>query len=115
MTGAPVSFFNTEMMRRYILDADAAWRPTETRMKAPSRPTKRVSPAVTFRQQIEAALDSGAEHESLTLRLTCLDVSYLKRDQSLAVADISFAGGVMRFLGVKVEQDGVAASELICS
>jgi hypothetical protein len=81
---------------------------------APSRPTKWVSPAVTFRQQIEAALDSGAEHESLTLRLTCLDASYLKRDQNLAIADISFAGGVMRFLGVRVEQN-VAASELICS
>ena len=75
---------------------------------------KRPTPGVTFRQQIEAAVQSGADQESLTLRLTCLDASYLKRDRTLAVSDISFTGGVMRFLGVKVEQ-GVEASELVSS
>ena len=48
----------------------------------------------------------------MLLRLTFGDVSQLKRDTSLAVEDISFAGGVMRFLGVRIEQGGVVESVL---
>jgi hypothetical protein len=70
------------------------------------------SPGHVFRKQIEAALASGAAVEDMTLRLTLGDVHKLKRDTSLALSDISFAGGVMRFLGVKIEQGGVAASAL---
>jgi hypothetical protein len=48
----------------------------------------------------------------MTLRLTLSDVTALKRDRDLPVADISFTGGVMRYLGVKVEQGGVPESVL---
>ena len=83
-------------------------------MKATSTATaKRPTPAVIFRKEIEGALQAGAKPKSLTLRLTGLDASHLKRDRTLAVSDISFTGGEMRFLGVKVEQDGVEVSELV--
>jgi len=48
----------------------------------------------------------------MLLRLTFGDVNQLKRDTSLAVDDISFAGRIMRFLGVRIEQGGVAESVL---
>lgn len=83
-------------------------------MKA-SRPTpqsRRGSPAVFFRGQIESAEAEGVDREDMTLRLTLGDASNLKRDASLAQADISFADGLMRFLGVKVEQGGVSTSVL---
>ena len=73
---------------------------------------KDASPGGLFRKQIEAALAEGATVEDLTLRLTHGDVVKLKRDPSIPLADISFAGGVMRFMGVKVEQGGVPASAL---
>jgi hypothetical protein len=82
-------------------------------MKPLSRPLARVSPAIRFRADIEQALSDGLDLGDLTLRLTLNDVSLLKRDRSLAVADISFAGGAMRFLGVKIEEGGVAQSELV--
>ena len=50
--------------------------------------------------------------EEMTLKLTKGDADLLKRDPGLQVSDISFAGGVMRFLGVRVEQGGVTESEL---
>jgi len=85
-------------------------------MKTPSRPPspapRRGSPAAFLRSQIEKAMAEGATPDDMTLRLTLGDVSHLKRDTSLAVTDISFAGGVMRFLGVKIEQGGVPASVL---
>ena len=70
------------------------------------------SAASYFRGKIEAAEAEGVSREDMTLHLTLNDVDQLKRDRSLPVADISFAGGVMRFLGVKVVQGGVAASAL---
>ncbi|HWE47643.1 MAG TPA: hypothetical protein VG407_16605 [Caulobacteraceae bacterium] len=51
----------------------------------------------------------------MTLRLTHGDASLLKRDGNVALADISFIDGVMRYLGVKVEAGGVKASELVFS
>jgi hypothetical protein len=48
----------------------------------------------------------------MTLQLTFSDAQQLKRDSSLALADISFTDGVMRFVGVKVEQGGVTVSTL---
>jgi hypothetical protein len=51
----------------------------------------------------------------MTLKLTLGDVSKLQRDRNLPVDDISFAGGVMRYLGVAVDQGGVAESSLHCS
>jgi hypothetical protein len=84
-------------------------------MKTPSRPAARISPAVRFRAEIEKALGEGLARESLTLRLTHGDVSQLKRDRDLPIADISFAGGAMRFLGVMIEEGGVTRSELVRS
>ncbi|HSV03571.1 MAG TPA: hypothetical protein VLI41_10240 [Phenylobacterium sp.] len=81
---------------------------------APSGPPlPRRSAATALRPQIEAALTDGASPDGLVLRLTLSDVVQLKRDASLALADLSFKDGVMRFLGVEVEQGGVAASELV--
>ena len=71
------------------------------------------SPAAVFRKQIEAALAEGVAADDMTLKLTYGDATHLRRDASLAVADISFTGGVMRYLGVKIEQGGVAASSLV--
>jgi hypothetical protein len=70
------------------------------------------SAAAQFRAQIEAAEAEGIARDEMTLRLTLGDVHKLKRDPGIALSDISFAGGVMRFLGVKIEQGGVPASAL---
>jgi len=84
-------------------------------MKPPSRPLARTSPAVRFRAEIEEALGEGLAREDLTLKLTHGDVSLLKRDRNVPIADISFAGGAMRFLGVVIEEGGVTRSELVRS
>jgi hypothetical protein len=78
-------------------------------------PNRRASPAVRFRTQIEKAEAEGLERARMRLRLTHADSSHLKRDPEIAVSDISFAHGVMRFLGVEVEVGGVAESELVAS
>lgn len=80
-------------------------------MKNPN-PIRRVSTADQFRGQIEKAAADGVPKKALTLQLTLLDVSQLKRDRSVAVTDISFVDGEMTFLGVKVVQGGVAVSAL---
>jgi len=74
--------------------------------------SRRESPATHFRNEIERAGAEGVAPDDMTLRLTLSDVSHIKRDSSLAVSDISFTGGVMRFLGVKIEQGGVTESVL---
>jgi hypothetical protein len=71
-----------------------------------------VTPATAFRKQIDAAKAGGASPEDMRLRLTLGDVSKLKRDPAVALADISFKDGVMRFLGVRVDQGGVTTSAL---
>jgi hypothetical protein len=76
----------------------------------PSMPPQ--APADLFRDQIEAAVAEGVAPEDMTLKLTLGDTHKLKRDPKVALADISFAGGVMRYLGVKVEQGGVPESTL---
>jgi hypothetical protein len=81
-------------------------------MTKPSPTTRRASAAVHLRQEIEKAEAEGVSRDSMTLRLTYGDVYQLKRDPDLPLADISFADGVMRYLGVKVEQGGVAESSL---
>jgi hypothetical protein len=79
-------------------------------MSKPPPSKRRASAAVHLRGEIERAEAEGVSRDSMTLRLTYGDVYQLKRDPDLALADISFADGVMRFLGVKVEQGGVAES-----
>jgi hypothetical protein len=73
---------------------------------------RREAAATLFRKQIEAAEAEGVHRNDMTLRLTLTDVTALQRDRTLSVADISFAGGVMRYLGVKIERGGVAQSVL---
>jgi hypothetical protein len=82
-------------------------------MKPKPPPARRIPPAIRFREQIETAASGGLDRGDMTLRLTLGDVTLLKRDRTLEIADISFAGGVMRFLGVTVEQGGVAESLLV--
>jgi hypothetical protein len=65
-----------------------------------------------FRADIEKALADGAKLNKMVLRLTLSDASEIKRDRTLKTEDISFKDGVMRFLGVKVEQGGVTTSRL---
>jgi len=81
-------------------------------MKASPTPLRRVATAVHFRSEIEKALAEGVAPEDMVLRLTFGDATHLKRDRTLPVADLSFADGEMRFLGVKVEQGGIAESVL---
>ena len=75
-------------------------------------PTNRASPSARFRTQIEAALADGVAAEDMTLRLTLRDTSLLTRDPNTPTADISYAGGEMRFLGVRIETGGVPTSVL---
>jgi hypothetical protein len=48
----------------------------------------------------------------MVLLLTHRDLAELKRDRDVPVADISFAGGVMRYLGVLVKVGGISESAL---
>lgn len=70
--------------------------------------------AETFRAAIDKALEAGVDRKHMLLRLTHGDAAELKRDRTLAVEDISFKDGVMRFLGVKVEYGGITTSRLDC-
>lgn len=81
-------------------------------MKPPSLPPRRPAPAVYFRGEIEKAEAAGLAREDMVLCLTHADASKLKRDPSLAISDISFSEGTMRFLGVKVLAGGVTVSAL---
>ena len=76
------------------------------------RSPKRAPAALHLRAEIEKAEAAGAPREDMSLHLTLNDVNELKRDRNLAVTDISFTGGVMRYLGVKVVQGGVSVSVL---
>jgi hypothetical protein len=81
-------------------------------LRRPAPAPTRIAAAQRLRNEIEKAEADGVRREDMLLRLTFGDVSQLKRDTSLAVEDISFAGGVMRFLGVRIEQGGVVESVL---
>ena len=72
----------------------------------------RPSAANRLRGEIEKAKADGVRREEMILRLTLSDVSRLMRDATLALEDIRFAGGVMRYLGVRVERGGVGESVL---
>jgi len=72
----------------------------------------RAPPSSRFRGPIETALAEGQMADSMLLRLTRRDASLLTRDPSIPLADISYVGGVMRFLGVRVEAGGVESSSL---
>jgi hypothetical protein len=78
----------------------------------PRRPAVPRKPAVEFRDAIEKAEQDGVARDDMLLKLTLSDASELKRDRTVATADISFVGGTMRYLGVKVSQGGVTQSTL---
>jgi hypothetical protein len=84
-------------------------------MKPPVKRSGRNSPVERFRAEIEQAVADGAAREDMTLRLTLGDASKLKRDPTVAVSEISFAEGRMRFLGVDIQEVSVAESELVRS
>ena len=84
--------------------------PAQSARTAP--PRKRGKVAAHFRDAIGKALEEGSAQDDMILRLTLSDFSELKRDHSVAVEDISFKDGEMRYLGVKVTGGGVDASRL---
>jgi uncharacterized protein GlcG (DUF336 family) len=80
--------------------------------KARARPSVQKSRPEEFRQAIEKAEAEGAARDDMVLRLTLRDAADLKRDRSVPVEDISFVGGVMRYIGVQVTPGGVGVSGL---
>lgn len=81
-------------------------------MSSPRTSPLRANAADHFRAEIGKAEALGLSRENMTLHLTLSDVNKLRRDRSLPVADISFADGAMRYLGVKIEEGGVQVSVL---
>lgn len=81
-------------------------------MKQNANPPPRTSKAgvEALRSAIVKAVDEGAQTDALVLRLSRRDESNLRRDPSVGEDEISFADGVMRFLGVRVENapDGLS-------
>ena len=71
------------------------------------------NPGRTFKSEIDDAKLAGIDPSTLLLRLSLSDVSRLKRDRSLAVGDISYLNGQMRFLGVLVAEGEGAVSALV--
>jgi hypothetical protein len=70
--------------------------------RAPAANAPRPTVAARFRAEIEQAAAEGVAADDLSLHMTPGESEQLKRDRNVAVADISFTGGVMRYLGVKV-------------
>jgi hypothetical protein len=81
-------------------------------VKPPKPPGPPPTVAARFRAEIDRAASEGVDIADLALHLTLGDVEQLKRDRALAVADISFFGGTMTYLGVKVVKGDVPASIL---
>ena len=73
---------------------------------------KSQSPATQFRGEIEAAIAAGAPAGKMTLRLTLNDGRRLRRDDNVPLDQISYVGGAMHYLGVRVVEGGVDASVL---
>jgi len=79
----------------------------------PPKPARRRgSAAEEARLAIEQADAEGVAREAMTLRMTLRDVSELKRDPKVPMADISYGPDGMRYLGVAVDQGGVTQSTL---
>lgn len=79
----------------------------------PQKPARRRgSSAEEARLLIEAAEADGVKRSAMTLRMTLRDVSELKRDPKVAMADISYGPDGMKYLGVAVDQGGVTQSTL---
>jgi hypothetical protein len=81
-------------------------------LKRPPISATRATVAVRFKTEIEQAASRGVALEDLTLHLTLRDIDQLKRDRTLPIADISFAGGTMKYLGVKILKGETSLSAL---
>jgi len=73
---------------------------------------RRGSSAEEARLLIEAADADGVKRSAMTLRMTLRDVSELKRDPKVPMADIAYGPDGMTYLGVAVDQGGVTQSTL---
>jgi hypothetical protein len=73
---------------------------------------RRGTAAEEARMAIEQADQDGVDRKVMTLRMTLRDVSELKRDPKVPMADISYGEAGMTYLGVLVEQGGVTQSTL---
>lgn len=69
-------------------------------------------PAVLFRRRIEEALNEGVLVGDMALHLTHGDARRLRRDADVPLEAISYSGGAMHFLGVRVVEGGIDASVL---
>ena len=76
----------------------------------PSR--RRGSAAEEMKLLIDQADAEGVARKMMVLRMTLRDASELKRDPKVAMEDISYKDGEMRYLGVPVAQGGVISSTL---
>jgi hypothetical protein len=65
-----------------------------------------------MRVLIERAEADGVERADMLLRLTFRDASLIKRSPSVGVDEVSFEGGDMRFLGVRISVGPVPLSRL---
>ncbi|WP_394763009.1 hypothetical protein [Phenylobacterium sp.] len=82
-------------------------------MNANAKPTRRRgSSAEEARYLIEQADADGVKRAAMTLRMTLRDVSELKRDPKVPMADIAYGPDGMTYLGVAVDQGGVTQSTL---
>jgi hypothetical protein len=72
----------------------------KARVEPPAAP--RTPPAVQFREEIAAALRDGLGESQMTLQLTHRAADSLKRDRTVADADIVYSDGRMLYLGVAV-------------
>lgn len=81
-------------------------------MSQAARPVLKPDTIVTLRGIIADADSQGADRADLLLHLTHRDAALLKRSPAVALNEISFLGGEMRFLGVKVEVGAVTVSAL---
>jgi len=73
---------------------------------------RRGSAAEEARMAIEQAEADGVARAAMTLRMTLRDVSELKRDPKVPMADISYGPEGMTYLTVLVEQGGVTVTTL---
>jgi hypothetical protein len=65
-----------------------------------------------LRSAIDKAETQGIDRGDMLLHLTLRDESVIKRSRSVGIDEISFEGGEMRFVGVKVVVTSDAMSSL---
>lgn len=81
-------------------------------MSQAPRPVPKSDTILALRAILADADRKGADPADLLLHLTHRDAALLKRSPAVAMEEISFLGGEMRFLGVKVEVGAVTVSAL---